>query len=61
MLWRSSVLALFGALVCVATALAAVKPGTQAPDFKLRGLDGKDHALSDYRGQVVFVNFFGYT
>jgi len=48
-------------LVWAAPALAGVKPGVEAPDFKLKGLDGKDYALSDYRGKVVFVNFFGYT
>lgn len=29
-----------------------------APAFVLRGLDGKDHALVDYRGKVVVVQFF---
>ena len=29
-----------------------------APAFSLRGLDGKDHALSDYRGKVVVLQFF---
>ncbi|HRE91599.1 MAG TPA: TlpA disulfide reductase family protein [Myxococcota bacterium] len=29
-----------------------------APAFSLRGLDGKDHKLEDYRGKVVVLQFF---
>lgn len=29
-----------------------------AADFTLRALDGKLHRLSEYRGQVVFLNFW---
>jgi peroxiredoxin len=29
-----------------------------APDFELRGLDGRIHRLSDYRGRIVIVNFW---
>ena len=32
--------------------------GQPAPDFALRDLDGRVHRLSDYRGQVVFINFW---
>ena len=30
----------------------------QAPEFVLRDLDGNQHRLSDYRGQVVIINFW---
>jgi peroxiredoxin len=29
-----------------------------APDFELRGLDGSLHRLSNYRGQIVIVDFW---
>lgn len=32
--------------------------GETAPNFTLTSLDGKTVSLSDYRGQVVFLNFF---
>lgn len=33
--------------------------GDTAPDFQLLGLDGQVHKLSDYRGKVVMLNFWG--
>ena len=35
-----------------------VVAGTVAPEFELPGLDGKQHKLSEYRGKVVFLNFW---
>jgi peroxiredoxin len=32
--------------------------GAPAPDFVLNGIDGKSVRLSDYRGKVVFLNFW---
>lgn len=33
--------------------------GDSAPDFQLIGLDGQVHKLSDYKGKVVLLNFWG--
>ena len=34
--------------------------GSAAPDFALNDLDGKKVSLSDYRGKVVLLAFWGY-
>ena len=36
-----------------------LKVGDVAPDFALVDLDGESHRLSDYKGQGVFLNFWG--
>ncbi|MGZ4162179.1 MAG: thiol-disulfide oxidoreductase ResA [Neobacillus sp.] len=36
-----------------------VAVGTLAPDFVLTDMQGNKHRLSDYRGQGVFLNFWG--
>jgi len=33
--------------------------GDKAPDFTLVDLNGEEHRLSDYKGQGVFLNFWG--
>lgn len=33
--------------------------GSDAPDFTLVDLNGEKHSLSDYKGQGVFLNFWG--
>jgi peroxiredoxin len=41
--------------------LAAAPPtlvGKDAPDFALKGLDGRNLRMSEFRGQVVLVNFW---
>lgn len=35
-----------------------LKPGQQAPDFELLAADGSKIKLSDYRGKVVWLNFW---
>src|SRR5216684_6754256 len=47
------------ALLAAAT-LSAVPTlvGKPAPDFALRSMDGKNRRLSEFRGQVVLVNFW---
>jgi peroxiredoxin len=32
--------------------------GQQAPDFTIKGEDGREIRLSDYRGKLVFLNFW---
>ncbi|PJK16564.1 thiol-disulfide oxidoreductase [Chryseomicrobium excrementi] len=36
-----------------------ISEGDRAPDFVLTDLEGKSHRLSDYKGQGVFLNFWG--
>lgn len=36
-----------------------VKVGETAPDFVLTDMQGHNHKLSDYKGQGVFLNFWG--
>ncbi|MED3660593.1 thiol-disulfide oxidoreductase ResA [Ureibacillus sp. FSL K6-8385] len=36
-----------------------LQDGDKAPDFELVDLEGNTHRLSDYKGQGVFLNFWG--
>ncbi len=38
--------------------MPGLKIGTEAPDFTLKTLDGKEVSLSDYRGKKVLLNFW---
>ena len=38
---------------------AVLKVGDDAPDFTLTDLNGNQHTLSEYKGQGVFINFWG--
>jgi peroxiredoxin len=35
------------------------REGSKAPNFTLPGLDGQDYKLSDYKGKIVVLNFWG--
>src|ERR1700726_4258329 len=51
-------LILSAALAASSIAAAPSLVGKDAPDFALRGLDGRNMRLSEFRGQVVLVNFW---
>ena len=38
--------------------MKTLKLGAQAPDFTLPDQNGKEHALSDYRGKLVLLYFY---
>ena len=39
--------------------VSLLKVGDAAPDFTLVDLEGEQHQLSEYKGQGVFLNFWG--
>jgi peroxiredoxin len=45
-------------LVAASWAAAPTLVGKDAPDFVLKGIDGRNLRMSEYRGQVVLVNFW---
>jgi peroxiredoxin len=56
---------LVGSLLLSAVFAAATLPaaapgivGKEAPDFVLKGVDGRNLRLSEFRGQVVLINFW---
>ncbi|MBK6911616.1 MAG: redoxin domain-containing protein [bacterium] len=51
---------LFALLLTCGSAFAFTV-GTEAPDFTLTDSWGNSHTLSDYRGNVVVLMFFGHT
>jgi peroxiredoxin len=55
---RLLLLALFSFLFVGCNKENAAPAQPVAADFTLRDLDGKLHRLSDYRGKVIFLNFW---
>jgi peroxiredoxin len=45
-------------LVAASMAAAPTLVGKDAPDFVLKSMDGRNLRMSEYRGQVVLVNFW---
>ena len=45
-------------LIAPAGAAAPTLVGKDAPDFVLKGMDGRNLRMSEFRGQVVLVNFW---
>jgi peroxiredoxin len=50
--------AALGVLLSSGAALADVKAGDEAPAFSLKDLNGKPAALADFKGKVVFLDFW---
>ena len=40
--------------------LRTIRVGKEAPEIKAPDLDGKEFKLSDYRGKVVLLDFWGH-
>ncbi len=53
--WRKMAFVTCVGLLGSTPAFAQLKPGDKAPDFKLRGSDGKTHQLADYVGKQAVV------
>jgi peroxiredoxin len=51
-------LVIASSVMAPATAAAPTLVGKDAPDFVLKGMDGKNLRMSEFRGQVVLVNFW---
>lgn len=48
-------------LLMVAPLFGQVGVGSPAPSFSLAAFGGGTISLEDYRGKIVFINFFGST
>ena len=44
-----------------ASASAQIRPGDPAPDFVLQDVSGATYTLSQFRGKVVLLAFWGYS
>lgn len=56
--WMCALVALLGACATASALRAAELTGGEAPDFALSSLEHGNLRLSEYRGQVVLINFW---
>ena len=56
--WLASSVILAAALANSVLAASPTLVGKDAPDFALKNLDGRNLRMSEYRGQVVLLNFW---
>jgi peroxiredoxin len=49
------ILLLFITICVIPVSAVAIETGSQAPDFKLKNLDGQEVSLSDFKGQLVLL------
>jgi peroxiredoxin len=54
---RTAALLTAGLLLTAAAAFAGGEVGTAAPNFQLKGIDGKTYSLADYKGKVVVLEW----
>ena len=54
----SALMMIASSLTAPARAAAPTLVGKDAPDFVFKGMDGKNLRMSEFRGQVVLVNFW---
>lgn len=64
LIFRGVVLALLAAAIIFSVfsnkdKVKVLEVGDKAPDFELVDLDGNKHRLSDFKGEGVFLNFWG--
>jgi len=59
-LFRSPLIVAVCLTLMTAPAIAQVKTGSPAPDFTLKGNDGRTYKLSDYKGQVVALEWMNH-
>jgi peroxiredoxin len=52
--------AVFAATLVATLASAQSRLGESAADFTLQSLSGDEVSLSDFRGRVLLINFFGF-
>ncbi|MEK6657188.1 MAG: redoxin domain-containing protein, partial [Nitrospirota bacterium] len=45
-------------LILIPVTAFSLSIGETAPDFNLKDLEGKDVSLKDFKGKVVFINFW---